>query len=229
MNDSLIDKIKALTPESHKILPETWANHGYGCAIEDVLEIIRTHKPAPAPGDDVHLIKVGEGDYAPTKTTLTAAAAQMCAYEVGQRAKEIASEIRDNDEHVVRNLIGSMFDAETFEEDFIADFIQCLIEKLRPHLYTREPDEAYKVGYTTGYNAGYKDGRLPAFSLATGEELTKPVSSALQKERDWLFELAVSTDAHRICDNHPDIKFKEQLPRSKAHIEQTLKGMSHVG
>lgn len=54
---------------------------------------------------------------------------------------------------------------------------------------------------------------------------SKPVSSNLQQERDFLFDLAVSTDANRICDRNEKINFEEQLVRSKDHVKYLLKGM----
>lgn len=52
----------------------------------------------------------------------------------------------------------------------------------------------------------------------------KPVLSNLQQERDFLFDLAVSKDANRICDRDEKINFDEQLVRSKSHVKYLLKG-----
>jgi hypothetical protein len=45
----------------------------------------------------------------------------------------------------------------------------------------------------------------------------------LLKEWAVLYDLAVSTDAHRLCDREPTLVFKEQLDRSKEHVDRILR------
>lgn len=44
----------------------------------------------------------------------------------------------------------------------------------------------------------------------------------LIKENEVLYEMAISTDAHRICDREPKLVFREQLERSKKHVDGIL-------
>lgn len=123
------------------------------------------------------------------------------------------------------------------------DPVDALVRVIRPYLRTTEPVSASEISDNNRVEFERKASENGFVMVRKGDgyfndalhwcwlfwchalkQQHKPVLSDMQKERDFLFDLAVTQDAHRLCD-HGDgrIIFKEQLPRSKEHIEYLLR------
>lgn len=112
-----------------------------------------------------------------------------CGYDVKKAAiaarSTVSLEPWLETKHAINAALHNKGDAFTRKDEEVAD-INLSVSAPSPispcEISVVESD--YKSGYAAGYNDGYKDGVSPVCSLATGEEITKPVAVSLAQMCD---------------------------------------------